>query len=70
MDVGEKIRACRQKAGMKQGELAERLHVTPQAVSNWERGERLPGFEMIPVLATTLGVSYTELFAEEKILEV
>ena len=69
MDVGEKIRACRQKAGMKQGELAERLHVTPQAVSNWERGERLPGFEMIPVLATTLGVSYKELFDEEKILE-
>lgn len=69
MDIGNKIRTSRQTAGMTQCELAEKLHVTPQAVSNWERGERLPGFEMIPALATTLGVSYKELFDEEKFLD-
>lgn len=69
MDVGDKIRTCRQNARMTQGELAEKLHVTPQAVSNWERGERLPGHDIIPALSETLGVSYKELFDEEKILE-
>lgn len=70
MDVGEKIRACRQKAGMKQGELAEKLHVTPQAVSNWERDERLPGFDMVPDLAEALGITYKELLGEGTLLNI
>lgn len=69
MDVGEKIRACRQKAGMKQGELAEKLHVTPQAVSNWQRGERLPGFDIVPDLVEVLGITYKELLGDGTLLE-
>ena len=61
MDVGEKIRTCRMNAGMKQGELAEKLHVTPQAVSNWERNKCLPGIDMVPDLAEVLGITYKEL---------
>lgn len=68
MDVGDKIRTCRQTAGMTQDELAERLHVTPQAVSNWERNERLPGFDMVPDLTEALGITYKELLGDGTLL--
>lgn len=55
-------------AGMKQGELAEKLHVTPQAVSNWERNERLPGFDMVPDLTEALGITYKELLGDGTLL--
>ena len=36
--IGDFIRELRRKAGITQAELAERLGVSFQAVSNWERG--------------------------------
>lgn len=36
--VGRQIRAARQRAGLSQERLAEHLHVTRQAISNWESG--------------------------------
>lgn len=38
MNIGEVIKYRRQKRNMTQAELAELLHVTPQAVSRWEMG--------------------------------
>ena len=37
MTFGEKLQALRQKAGMSQDALAEKLNVSRQAVSKWER---------------------------------
>lgn len=42
---------------MTQAELAERLNVTPQSVSNWERGESLPNVELLPDLSNILHCS-------------
>ena len=36
--VGDCIRAERRRAGLSQDQLAERLHVTRQTISNWEGG--------------------------------
>lgn len=36
------IKRGREDAGLTQDELAEKLHVSKQAVSNWERGKNLP----------------------------
>ncbi len=36
--VGKTIKAAREKKGYTQDELADKLNVTKQAVSNWERG--------------------------------
>lgn len=36
------IKDGREKAGLSQEKLAEMLHVSKQAVSNWERGRNLP----------------------------
>ena len=36
MGVGPKIKEYRNKAGLTQKDLADKLHVTYQAVSRWE----------------------------------
>ena len=46
MKTGEKIRHLRTQAGMKQGELANRLKVTVSYLSQIERGRR-PGVAFI-----------------------
>ena len=51
MTCGEKITKLRKEKGLTQTELGERLHVTFQAVSKWERGSSTPDFETICLLA-------------------
>ena len=52
--VGAQIAYFRKQKEMTQAELGERLHVTFQAVSQWERGETLPDTAVLPDLARTL----------------
>ena len=42
LEFHEVFTLLRQQAGLSQSEVAERLFVTRQAVSRWERGETLP----------------------------
>ena len=39
---GEKLRNHRKKLGMTQEEVAEKVGVSPQAISKWEAGDCLP----------------------------
>lgn len=52
--IGATIRARRTEAGLTQAELAERLNVSAQSVSHWERGETLPDIATLPDLACIL----------------
>lgn len=57
MDIiktGEQIQILRKAKGLTQAELGERLHVSFQAVSKWERGETLPDTFLLPSLADIL----------------
>ena len=49
--IGRFIQSGRKAAGITQVELGERLGVSSQSVSNWERGESLPDIAMLPDLA-------------------
>lgn len=57
MTFGEKLQALRQSAGMSQDALAERLDVSRQAVSRWERDETMPETDKVVVLADIFGVT-------------
>lgn len=52
--VGNQISDLRRAKGMTQAELGERLGVTFQAVSKWERAETLPDTAILPELAEAL----------------
>lgn len=54
---GEKIILLRKSYGMTQVELARRLSVTKQAVSNWENNNILPSIDMLTRIAKFFSVS-------------
>lgn len=56
-DLGNRIRAQREKRGLKQTDIAHALQVSPQAVSKWERAENAPDITILGTLAKLLGVS-------------
>ena len=59
--VGRNCKRLRQRAGLTQDTLAERLHVTRQAVSAWETGKNQPDGETLAVIAEALGADIREL---------
>ena len=61
MSFGQRLQDLRQRAGMSQDALAERLEVSRQAVSRWERGVGYPDINTLEPLADALGVTLTEL---------
>ena len=57
MTFGEKLQSLRQRAGMSQDALPERLQVSRQAVSRWERDETMPETDKVVALADIFGVT-------------
>jgi len=51
------IKRLRLEKNINQEQLAEQLHVTRQAVSNWETGKTQPDIEMLTQIAAYFGVS-------------
>lgn len=60
-EVGEKIKNARLTVSITQAELARRLGVTPQAISQYERGIKKPKIETIERIADALGVNWLQL---------
>ena len=57
MTLGEKILELRRRNAISQDALAERLDVSRQAVSKWERDEAIPETDKIVKLAQVFGVT-------------
>ena len=47
--IGENIKTYRQKKGYTQEEVANRLHVTRQTISKWEKNYSVPDAEVFVV---------------------
>lgn len=55
--IGKRIARHRKQLGMTQDQLAEKLGVTPQAVSKWENDQSCPDISILPQLADIFGTS-------------
>ena len=64
MKTGDALKNARVGAGMTQAELARRLGVTPQTVSQYERGRINPKFETLKRIADAMDVSVDSLLDE------
>ena len=63
--MGETIVAQRRAAGLTQSALAEKLGVSAQAVSQWERGETMPDILTLPEIADVFGVTVDSLYGRK-----
>ena len=61
--VGNQIAVLRKENGLTQGDLGDRLGVTFQSVSKWERGEALPDTAILPDLAKVLGTTIDSILS-------
>ena len=66
MTLGEKIKACRQAAGMSQEKVAELVGVSRQAVTKWEANQSAPNTENLFKLAEILGTTVDFLLASRE----
>ena len=61
MKLGNNILKLRKDCKLSQEQLAEKVDVTRQTISNWELGETLPNPEQLKLLSKALNVSIDEL---------
>lgn len=61
-DIGKNIKLLRQRKNLTQEELADKLFVTRQTVSNYENGKTRPDVEMILRIAQVLEVDANAVF--------
>lgn len=66
MNVGEKLKNARVKQGLTQDELAEKLHITRQTISNWENSKSYPDILQIIELSNLYSLSLDELLKDDE----
>ncbi len=64
--VGKNIKRFREEKKLTQDEVAEKLSVTRQAVSNWECGKTEPDIDTLHKLAEAFEVSIEEIIYGER----
>ena len=69
VEIAERLAKRRREAGYSQENLAEKLGVSRQAVSKWERSESSPDTDNLIALAQLYGVSLDELLYVDETLK-
>lgn len=63
--VCKSIKHYREKLGIEQKELGQRLGVVGNSISNWENGRSRPDVDMLPNICKALGITMYELYDED-----
>ena len=66
MEQKELLKSLREKHDLTQEQLAQRIHVTRQAVSRWETGETQPGTDTLKLLSREFDVSINTLLGSPR----
>lgn len=61
--LGEQVKQCRRKLGIKQDTLAEAVGITPQHLSNIENGKGNASLKVVANLSLQLKIGMTELMS-------
>ena len=63
--ISENIRKNRRESNLSQEVFAERMGVSFQTISKWERGECYPDIEMLPKIANFFGITIDALMGAD-----
>ena len=66
MSLGANVRNYREKCGLDQTELAERIHVSQTMVSHIEAGRKLPSVTLLADIAKVLDCSLDDLVRDSR----
>lgn len=66
--IGRRIALLRKEKRLSQEQLAEVLHVSPQAVSKWETGKSIPETATLPLLSRALGHSIDSILLPRELV--
>ena len=66
MMLKDRLKKTREEHGLSQAALADRLHVTRQAVSKWENGRAVPGIDILTELSALYGMSLDQLITGDE----
>ena len=66
MEIREILKRLREKRGLTQEQLAEKVMVTRQAVSHWENGETQPSTDTLKLLSRLFDVSVNTLLGSPR----
>ena len=66
MDMKDVLKSLREKNGLTQEQVAERVMVTRQAVSRWETGETQPNTDTLKLLSREFDVSINTLLGSPR----
>ncbi|MBP5654739.1 MAG: helix-turn-helix domain-containing protein [Clostridiales bacterium] len=66
MDTKDILKELREKNGLTQDEMAERVMVSRQAVSRWETGETQPNTETLKILSQEFNISINTLLGSPR----
>lgn len=69
MTIGEKLAEKRKAKNLTQDEVAEKLGVTPQAVSKWENNISCPDITLLPQIAKLYGTTIDEILSPDEKFE-
>lgn len=66
LEIGEKLKALRERKSFTQKDVAERLHVTPQTISKWELNKSYPDLDNLLKLSRLFAVTTDELLGNQR----
>ena len=65
MEIGSKIKKYRELKSISQEELAQKVFVSRQTISNWETNKYYPDIKSLTLLATTFEISLDDFIKED-----
>ncbi|MGG3609689.1 helix-turn-helix transcriptional regulator [Priestia megaterium] len=69
MNLGDKLKELRKEHNYSQQQLAEKLHVTAQAISKWENNKSVPDIINLVQLSEAYNISLDYLIKSDKQLQ-